>query len=145
MNRATKYAENRIKGFSKYKSAIEAGYAPATAKNAYLIERTRAYQDFWLEIDRKMDSQGINPAYIVKKIKDALEATQSTFYRGREVVGQLPDCKTQLKAIELCLKIKFKAEEIQFNKRKIVETNTVEDIDEMTDEELSQLLTSFCE
>lgn len=38
-----RYIVNRLKGKSKYTSLIMAGYTPATARNAHLVEHTNTY------------------------------------------------------------------------------------------------------
>ncbi len=144
MKKAEKYAQNKIDGYSKYESALRAGYTHSTARNPSSIEKTKIYQSFWLDLNREMDLQGITLTCLAEKLKNALEAKSSTFYRGKELIGTQPNYKVQLEAIKLCLKLKYKAEDLQFNKRKIVEVNAVKDVKKMTDNELNEYLTSLC-
>lgn len=45
MPQVTKYIDERLKGSNKQESAIAAGYKPAVARNAHLIENTQRYQE----------------------------------------------------------------------------------------------------
>jgi phage terminase small subunit len=144
MNRAMKYGRNQIKGYSKYQSALRAGYAPATARNAYLIERSQSYKNFLANLLSAMDEIGLNNAFVAQKMMDALEAKKSTFYRGKEIIGKQGDHMVHLKAVDLYFKILLEAHKLQENKRQIIEAKSVDEVDEMSTEQLNELLTSFC-
>lgn len=70
--RQQKYKENRLKGMSAYRSAIEAGYSHNTA-----IAATRNIEKR-IDFDSLMKAHGLDDDSLLKVLKDGLSVVSST-------------------------------------------------------------------
>lgn len=66
-----KYIAYRLKGINKYKSMIQAGYAPSTARNAELVESTNTYKVVLQEI---LDTSSLTLQLLNNNIFEGLQS-----------------------------------------------------------------------
>ena len=105
--RQQKYKEFRLKGFSAYKSAINAGYTHATAINAHRNVEKRC------NFDDLMRAHGLDDDTLLQVVRDGVFATKnvsSMKLGGEEGLAAVnvvePDWGNRHKFVETSLKLK---------------------------------------
>lgn len=98
--RQQKYKEYRLQGFSKYASAIKAGYSRNTAINATKNIERRCNFDQLLEV------QGLTDIELAKHAKEGLNATKLQSINFKSI--ERPDWFARHKYLETILKLQGK-------------------------------------
>lgn len=100
--RHKKYVKGIVEGKSKQQSAIDAGFARATAKNAYDKVETGGVKE---AIEKALDRAGVTTERIADKVNEGLEAKKiHTSHTEPDAI--VPDFAVQHKYLETAIKLR---------------------------------------